>query len=72
MQRLGTEIAAVLVIGVAIVRAILIYVYRGLFQVDADLDWSEAIRLQLGRVLALGLGYTVASDILRTAVAPTR
>lgn len=30
------------------------------------------IRLQLGRVLALGLEFTVASDILRTAVAPTR
>jgi len=31
-----------------------------------------SIRLQLGRVLALGLEFTIASDILRTAVAPTR
>jgi len=30
------------------------------------------IRLQLGRSLALGLEFTVASDILRTAVVPTR
>jgi uncharacterized membrane protein len=35
-------------------------------------DATEAIRLKLGRVLALGLEFTVASDILRTAVAPTR
>ncbi len=68
----GAEIAAALVIGVAIVRALISYVYRGLFRFGADLDWSEAIRLQLGRVLALGLEFTVASDILRTAVAPTR
>jgi uncharacterized membrane protein len=35
-------------------------------------DATESIRLKLGRVLALGLEFTVASDILRTAVAPTR
>jgi uncharacterized membrane protein len=36
------------------------------------IDSTERIRLQLGRVLILGLEFTVASDILRTAVAPTR
>ncbi|MGH7536183.1 MAG: DUF1622 domain-containing protein, partial [Gemmatimonadales bacterium] len=35
-------------------------------------DSIESIRLRLGRVLALGLEFTIASDILRTAVAPTR
>ena len=32
----------------------------------------EAIRLRLGRTLALGLEFTIASDTLRTAVAPRR
>ena len=31
----------------------------------------EAIRLQLGRFLALGLEFQLASDILGTAVSPT-
>lgn len=30
------------------------------------------MRLRLGRALTLGLEFTLASDILRTAVAPTR
>lgn len=36
------------------------------------IDFTEVIRLQLGRSLGLGLEFAVASDILRTAVAPTR
>ena len=67
----GAEIAAAVVIGVAIGRGILSYV-RQLFSRRQHLDATEVIRLQLGRVLALGLEFTVASDILRTAVAPTR
>ena len=67
----GAEIAAAVVIGGAIVRGILSYV-RQLFSRRQHFDSTEVIRLQLGRVLALGLEFTVASDILRTAVAPTR
>jgi uncharacterized membrane protein len=67
----GAEIAAAIVIGGAIGRGILSYV-RQLFLRRQHFDSSEAIRLQLGRGLALGLEFTVASDILRTAVAPTR
>ena len=67
----GTEIAAAIVIGGAVLRGIFSYV-RQLFSRRQQLDATEAIRLQLGRVLALGLEFTVASDILRTAVAPTR
>ncbi|MEE3719392.1 DUF1622 domain-containing protein [Tumidithrix elongata RA019] len=67
----GAEIAAAVVIGGAIGRGILSYV-RQLFSRRQHLDVTEIIRLQLGRVLALGLEFTVASDILRTAVAPTR
>jgi uncharacterized membrane protein len=67
----GAEIAAAIVIGGAIARGILSYV-RQLFSRRQHVDATEVIRLQLGRVLALGLEFTVASDILRTAVAPTR
>jgi uncharacterized membrane protein len=67
----GAEIAAAVVIGGAIVRGLLSYV-RQLFSRRQQVDATEVIRLQLGRVLALGLEFTVASDILRTAVAPTR
>jgi uncharacterized membrane protein len=59
------------VIGGAIARGIWSYI-RHLFSRRQQLDATEVIRLQLGRVLALGLEFTVASDILRTAVAPTR
>ena len=67
----GAEIAAAVVIGGAIVRGSISYI-RQLFLRKQPLDSTEVIRLQLGRVLALGLEFTVASDILRTAVAPTR
>lgn len=67
----GTEIAAAIVIGGAVVRGITSYL-RHLFARRQPFNATESIRLQLGRVLALGLEFTVASDILRTAVAPTR
>ena len=67
----GAEIAAALVIGVAIVRAIGVYLFW-LARNGAPSDYPASIRLQLGRVLALGLEFTIASDILRTVVSPTR
>jgi uncharacterized membrane protein len=66
----GAEIAAAIAIGGAVVRGILSYV-RQLFLNRQHFNSTEVIRLQLGRVLALGLEFTVASDILRTTVAPT-
>lgn len=68
----GAEIAAAVVIGAAVIRSIWIYIRQLLSRSRQHIDSTEAIRLQLGRVLALGLEFTVASDILRTAVAPTR
>ena len=68
----GAEIAAALVIGVAVVQGIFRYL-KNLFTPSVDTaEATESIRLKLGQVLALGLEFTVASDILRTAVAPTR
>ncbi|HEY9624260.1 MAG TPA: DUF1622 domain-containing protein [Crinalium sp.] len=68
----GAEIAAAIVIGGAVVRGILTYLRQLFARSRQHFDATESIRLQLGRVLALGLEFTVASDILRTAVAPTR
>ena len=68
----GAEIAAALVIGIAILRGIFTYVQLLFSRSAVESSATEGIRLRLGRVLALGLEFTVASDILRTAVAPTR
>jgi uncharacterized membrane protein len=68
----AAEISAAVVIGGAVFRGIGMY-FRQLFSRSKQhIDSTEAIRLQLGRVLALGLEFSVASDILRTAVAPNR
>jgi uncharacterized membrane protein len=68
----GAEIAAAFVIGIAILQGIGGYFRPLIAPATRDLFSPEAIRLRLGRALALGLEFTVASDILRTAVAPTR
>ncbi|WP_414585652.1 DUF1622 domain-containing protein [Scytonema sp. PCC 10023] len=68
----GAEIAAAVVIGGAVFRGIITYVRQLFSRRTHHYDSTELIRLKLGRVLALGLEFTVASDILRTAVAPTR
>lgn len=68
----GAEIAAAFVIGVGIFRSIVAYATALFARRERRVDSTESIRLQLGRVLTLGLEFTVAADILRTAVAPTR
>ncbi|MCL6754052.1 DUF1622 domain-containing protein, partial [Nostoc sp. CCCryo 231-06] len=68
----AAEIAAALVIGGAVLRAITSYLRQLFSRSKQHYDSTESIRLKLGRVLTLGLEFTVASDILRTAVAPTR
>jgi uncharacterized membrane protein len=64
----AAEGAAAAVIGLAVARAVL-ELGRGL---AGSARSPEEIRLSLGRMLALALELTIASDILRTAVAPTR
>ncbi|MBD2295579.1 DUF1622 domain-containing protein [Anabaena sphaerica FACHB-251] len=68
----GTEIAAAVVIGGAVIQGIFAYIRQLFSHSRPSFDATESIRLKLGRVLVLGLEFTVASDILRTAVAPTR
>ncbi|UAK23853.1 DUF1622 domain-containing protein [Sphingomonas nostoxanthinifaciens] len=69
----GVEAAAALVIGLAaieaFVRALILFVPR---QTTLDEpDAKEAVRLKLGRWLAVALELELGADILRTAVAPT-
>jgi uncharacterized membrane protein len=68
----GIEAASAVVIGVAAAEAIL-RAYVLFFKRDRSLspDEKEAIRLRLGRWLALALEFEVAADILRTAIAPS-
>jgi uncharacterized membrane protein len=62
----AAELAAALVIGFGVARAL------AALASAARRARPGAIRAELGRMLALGLELTIASDILRTAVAPTR
>lgn len=67
---IGVEIAAAAVIGLAVIEAVLraapLFVRR-----DAPQDFKVDLRLALGRWLAVGLEFTLAADILRTAITPT-
>ena len=59
--------AAVIVVGA--LRAFVRFVVVGLR--DRDAGAFVPVRLTLGRFLALGLEFQLASDVLRTAVAPS-
>lgn len=69
---IGAEIAAGLVIGMGVLNGVVKYFRHFLQREGGKVNDTESIRLRLERILALGLEFTVASDILRTAVAPTR
>ena len=69
----GVEGAAALVIGLAaieaFIQALVLFLPSRVQQDEPDL--KEAVRLKLGRWLALALELELGADILRTAVAPT-
>ncbi len=60
---LGIEAVAAVIVGVALVRAVVAY-GRGRLS-------KEEIRLAFGSSLALALEFLLGADILETAVAPT-
>ena len=68
----AAEIVAGLVIGWGVVQAAVGFVRRLASRGPAHRDAAEGVRLRLGRTLALGLEFTLAADILGTAVAPSR
>lgn len=62
-------VAALIIVGAvveAFARAVIVFVHRNL-----PAETKEAVRLGLGRWLALALEFELAADILRTAIAPT-
>ena len=64
------EACGALVIGHAVVRALILFVLN-VARGPAGEVTDEAIRLSLGRSLALGLEFLLGADILNTAVAPS-
>src|ERR1041385_4544200 len=64
------EVGAGLIIGLAVIQATARFL-TVFFRSDASEASKEAIRLNLGRWLALALEFELAADILRAAVAPT-
>lgn len=66
----GVEGFAAIIIGCAAIeatgRALALF-----FRPSAPPEAKEAVRLRLGRWLALALEFELAADILRTAIAPT-
>lgn len=65
-----TEAIAGLVIGVAIVQATWSVLKIMVSRKPSDRA-KEDVRLHLARWLAVGLEFTLAADIIRTAIAPT-
>lgn len=68
----GAEVVAGLVIAWGVVQAGIGYVQRVFNRGPSHRDAAEGVRLRLGRTLALGLEFTLAADILGTAVSPSR
>ncbi|GCE30240.1 hypothetical protein KDA_57240 [Dictyobacter alpinus] len=55
----------------AALQALLVFVGKGQWSKNAQEPQIEAVRLKLGRWLALALEFELGADILRTAIAPT-
>lgn len=66
----GVEFAAALIIAIAAVRATW-QSLRLLFRGDEPPEAKVAVRLTLGRWLAVALEFELAADVLNTAVTPT-
>jgi uncharacterized membrane protein len=64
-----TEAAGIIVIFFGALRGFFFFLVNTLKRRSAD--GFIAVRLDLGRFLALGLEFQLASDLLRTAVAPS-
>ncbi|MFC3834868.1 DUF1622 domain-containing protein [Deinococcus rufus] len=65
------ELAAALIIAVAVAEAIVRSVHTVFLHSGGSDDAKQTLRLRLGRWLAVSLEFLLAADILRTAVAPS-
>lgn len=68
---IAAEGAAALVIGSAVVTAVVSYIRHLLDPLAKQINSTEQIRLRLGHMLNLGLEFAMGSDILRLAVSPS-
>jgi uncharacterized membrane protein len=68
---IGAEAAAAVVIGTAIIRAIISYIRHLFDTLNKQINYTERIRLRLGHMLNLGLEFAMGSDIMRLAVEPS-
>jgi len=66
-----TNLAGGVVVGVAVVRGLLIFVVDLIRRRGQPVLSKEAIRLELGRSLALALEFQLGADILGTALNPS-
>ena len=65
------ELCGALVIAAAVLHGLLRYVPHIFRHQAASETYTEDIRLQLGKALALALEFELGADILKTAVAPS-
>jgi uncharacterized membrane protein len=68
---IAAEAGAALVIGSAVITAIIGYVRHLFDKLNKQINYTERIRLRLGHMLNLGLEFAMGSDVLRLAVSPT-
>lgn len=66
----GVEFAAALIIAIAAIRAAW-RSFQLLFAADEPPEAKVAVRMTLGRWLAVALEFELAADVLNTAVTPT-
>lgn len=66
----GIEFAAAIIIAIAALRATIQSLHL-LFSTDSPPEAKVAVRLTLGRWLAVALEFELAADVLNTAVTPT-
>lgn len=65
------ELGGALVIAVGVIRGLLRYLPHATRRQPTNETFTEDIRLQLGKTLALALEFELGADILKTAVAPS-
>lgn len=65
------ELAGAIVIAVAVIRGLFRFIPYVFRRQSATETYTEDIRLQIGKSLALALEFELGADILKTAVAPT-
>ncbi len=68
----AAEAGAALVVGVGMLATVYAYIKGMAQRPSSRLGFIKNIQIGFGRALALGLEFAIASDILRTAVAPNR